>query len=379
MKPTILLDSQDQTTFFENHFPTFTRIFQSLALSKWLEKLNLRVALRTLVTATLLTTFGASHAQAYEMFGKEAWNVGSHVDAPAYGRPSAAVFREDANNPHLLHSVHQGQYGKMYVNKATGKCLIAHGNNAGALVGYWECNSNDPKMNWKLHHIGGGAYLFESVAYRGRCMDNPVRQNAGLVHLWYCDGKNYNQKFWRVQTHGGHQDGAPWYVPPVAQPPVHHVVRLNVTQYSKPLTLIRTGGTYAGRQWEPHQYVFTRTGQIRSGADQRFGDEACNYQWDILPPTKSVLRNAQISNYNGNTQRAEAEGEIAGKGSVKGFFDVGGRLRGLFENTNETSNTSTDTVEFEVLYRADVNDQPIFNPTAIWYHSSLGLCIADVY
>ena len=228
MNPTIPVDYKNITDQLETHFPTFTKIVrtvQRVDKPAALDFTNLTAKLRTLVVAILLLTFGASHAQAYEMFGKEAWNVGGNVDNPAYGRPRAGVYREDANNMHLLHSVHNGKYGKVYVNKTTGKCLIAHGGQNGALAGYWECNPNDPKMNWKLHHIGGGAYLFESLAYRNQCLDNPYRSHNGLVHLYRCNDQNYNQKFWRVQTHGGHQDGAPWQVEIPPAPSIPNLIR----------------------------------------------------------------------------------------------------------------------------------------------------------
>ena len=240
---------QNITTQLETHFPTFSAVFRTLNTSvktPTLDFTNVSTKLRTLIVAILLTTFGASHAAAYEMFGKEAYNVGGHVDRPLYGQPGAAVFQENHDNPHLLHSVHQGHHGLMYVNKATGKCLLAHNGNNGALTGYWDCEPGDAKMNWKLHSVGGGAYLFENMRYRGQCLDNPIRNNGGLLHMYRCDGNNYNQKFWRVTTHGGWQDPAPWgssQVPAFSgQLTIAGTKQPHLSQnHIEGLTLIRTG------------------------------------------------------------------------------------------------------------------------------------------
>ena len=165
--------------------------------------------LRTLTLTLFCLLLGPKAARAYEMFGHAGWNIGANTSQPVYGFPGAGSYREDPNNLHMLYSVHQGKYGLVYVNKATGKCLIMHGEHNGAPVGHWDCEPTDPKMNWRAREVGGGAWLFQNTKFGGQCIDAPVRAHNGLVHGYRCDPHNENQKFWRLGVHHS-QDPAPW-------------------------------------------------------------------------------------------------------------------------------------------------------------------------
>ena len=235
--------------------------------------------------------------------------------------------------------------------------------------------------------VGGGAYLFENMAYRNQCLDNPYRSNGGLLHMYRCDGNNYNQKFWRVQTHGGYQDGAPWYIAPPSNPqPLQKVrVKAQAVATKQRHTLIRTGGGncennyyfYKDRCWSNTERVFLDDG-IAKGWNRQDGNRYCSHKWDRLPQTVKTTDSAEIIAYNSQTKEVQAEADLGFAGLiVKAQTVLSGQVAALLGITEQNSTEKSNQIEFEIYYRGDVMGRPVVNVYHVWYHRDLGLCIAN--
>ena len=144
--------------------------------------------LHTLTLTLLCLLLGPKAARAYEILGHAGWSVSADTQHLLWSNPSTKVYRENTRDARQLHIVRQGNRGGiMYVNKATGGCLLAHAGHNGAGAGFWgQCNPNDPKMNWYREHVGGGDHRLRNVAYPSQCLDAAVNQEGGNVHMWQC-------------------------------------------------------------------------------------------------------------------------------------------------------------------------------------------------
>ena len=357
-------NEEETTRLHVDLFPTFTKFIRT-------SPNRLAVAL-VLALAAVLQTPGSAFAARYILhhagFALNTNNNFSRID----GEPRMSIYRTNYNDPDQQFEFIPVGSTVMLKHRSTGKCLNAYRPRNGGTVNVWNCNPNDPEQLWDLLHKSGTIYLIRAHG-TNFCIDNYNRIDEGNVHAWECNFNNPNQ-LWDVHdvvTGAG-------YVGNVA-PSQTYKVRLENLQYKQPLRLIRTGGYYAGRQWQSHEFVFTRVGELRAGALYRLGEKVCNDKWNNLQPVVAVTRQAQITSYNSNTQTAEVEAEVAGKGVFKGIASIGARLRGLIQQQNQGSRTNQDTIEFEMYYKADINGSPILNPTYVWYDTATGLCIVNSF
>ena len=151
-------------------------------------KINPLSTIRTLLWAAFFLVLGPKTLRAAEILGHAGWSVSADQSELIWSNPSTKVYRENTRDARQLHTIRQGNRGGiMYINQATGGCLLAHDRYNGAPVGYWHrCNPNDPKMNWYREHVGGGDHRLRNVAYPSQCLDAAVNQEGGNVHMWQC-------------------------------------------------------------------------------------------------------------------------------------------------------------------------------------------------
>ena len=407
LNPKAILSNQkfqepQTTSFVGTHFPTFTRLVQSVALQNRLERLSIKAALRTLVAAVLLTVFGANQAGAWT------WVLHHQGFAPNsnanWTNLRVGVYSYDKNDPDQQISFVENNGGHMLVNLSNTLnpklCYTASSTNLLAELVLRTCDRANPMQQFKVHNAGNVAPDVMNVMIQLKdtnlCFANSEQYNYGRLVVDNCRwGQNHADQFFYMEKVNN-------YIHQIGAAPQPRTYKVRATKVEQGARLIRTGGSHIlGKQWgdiENPFFVTQNEYQWGNGPEgQRKGNRECTIIFQNTAPNMvSVNKAKDVSVYfneegelvlagsiglNANVE-AEVDANSLGIGGITGGGSGGGNFATSAEkkSLDQVSRTvsSNDNIEFQYLLALD-RKTPLVNVGHIWYHMSLGVCVANIW
>jgi hypothetical protein len=123
------------------------------------------------------------------------------------GYSIVTLYSANSSDPDQTWTELNGNWGKLYKNTTTGRCLNARYLSNGGSVNTWPCNAADPDQNFSKTSSSttyqgnipvAGSFIYQRLNSSGQgtgfCLNAPNRYNGGRVMLWQCNVNDVDQR-----------------------------------------------------------------------------------------------------------------------------------------------------------------------------------------
>lgn len=158
---------------------------------------KLKVLIPFLIPLTVNLFPAKAFAEMFTVFENMSLNTNEQF-RKINGQPRMSIYlTNDNDTDQKLERINGNRGGTLLKHDSTGKCLNATDLSNGSELNVSPCDANNPNQNFVISDIGNG-HVEIKLANTNLCVDAPIGENEGIVHLWECFG-NVNQR-WKTTT-----------------------------------------------------------------------------------------------------------------------------------------------------------------------------------